>query len=458
MTLESPAPEGAAITSTKAAFAACQRNRARRCPSCLSQPRLQALALLGAAALALPARAATPPPAILARGGILVDAGSGKVLWQKEPDTRRPMASTTKTMTGLLVAEYGHPNEVVTVSPEAAKVGESSLHLKAGERLTMRDLLYGIMLRSANDGCVAAAEHISGSVPAFVARMNEKAAALGCANTHFVNPNGLHDPDHYTTPRDLATIARAAMQDPTFREVVATPAYTIERSINRYDRRLKARDYTYLTTYPGANGIKTGYTKQAGHCFVGAARHGQFQLISVVLHSPSINRETMALMNWGFNNFRGGVAAKPGQDLGRVRVEGGRAAEVPVTTNQEVAVTVPKDAPPVRADLSRLSVRAPVKDGQPLGVAPLMAGSEQVGEVPVIAARPVGISLWRILGRILGGTLVLLGAGVIFGAITENSRRRRRRLAARSRRLDPRGPGAREREAGRPGPERKPRR
>lgn len=378
-----------------------------------------------------------------------MDAGTGQVLWAKDADVPRPMASTTKTMTGLLAAEYGHPDEIVTVSPEAAKVGESSLHLKPGERLTMRNLLYGILLRSGNDAATAAAEHVAGSVPAFVARMNAKASELGCANTHFVNPTGLNAPGHHTTPRDLATIARAALKNPVFAKVVATPTYTIERSMNKGDRLLKARDYTYLTTYPGANGVKTGYTREAGHCFVGAARHGQFQLISVVLHSPGIKRETESLMNWGFNNFRGGIAAQPGQNLGQVKVEGGRSAGVAVTAASAVYVIAPKNAGPVRPDLSHLAVRAPVKQGQSLGVAPLLADGKRVGETTVVATAAVGISVWRMIGRILAGALALAIIGVILGAIAENSRRRRRRLAARSRRHDPRGPRPREWESSR---------
>jgi D-alanyl-D-alanine carboxypeptidase (penicillin-binding protein 5/6) len=413
---------------------------------------LLALLTLHASAVAAPA-----PPVILARGAILMDADTGVVLWGNAPDTPRPMASTTKIMTALLVLEDGRLDDTVTVSPKAAKVGESSLHLKAGETLTMRDLLYGILLRSANDGCVAAAEHIAGSEAAFIQRMNAKAAELGCTRTHFTNPNGLHDARHYTTPRDLAAIARAAMQYPEFRKIVSTPTYTIERSINKYDRRLKARDYSFLTNYPGAAGVKTGYTKQAGHCFVGAARRGPFTLLSVVLHSPSFNNETTALLDWGFKNFRGGVAARPGQNLGSVRVEGGKAREVAVTTTQTVAVTVAADAPPVRADLGALKVEAPVKAGQDLGVAPLMAGGKQVGDVVVVAVGPVGISTGRIVGRVVAGVFILVVIGVILGAIAENSRRRRRRLAARSRRHDTGRPRPRERESGAAGSERGPR-
>jgi D-alanyl-D-alanine carboxypeptidase (penicillin-binding protein 5/6) len=407
------------------------------------------LALSTACAIGAPA-----PPAVHARGAILEDAATGAVLWQSHADTPRPMASTTKIMTGLLVAEHDHLGETVTVSPTAAAVGESSLHLKAGETLTLHDLLYGILLRSANDGCVAAAEHISGTEAAFVQRMNDKAAALGCRHTHFVNAYGLHDPNHYTTPRDLAAIARAALQDPVLREIVGTPTYTIERSINKYDPHLKARDYSFLTHYPGAEGVKTGYTRQAGHCFVGTARRGGFQLVSVVLHSPNFNKETAALLDWGFKNFRGGVAVKAGEDLGDVRVAGGRAARVAAVAAQAVSITVPINAPRVRADLGALSVRAPIKAGQALGFAPLMSGGKQVGRVAVAASNAVGISIWSLIGRLAGGALLLMVIGVILGAIAENSRRRRRRLAARSRRPDPRGSREGERQGGAAGRER----
>jgi D-alanyl-D-alanine carboxypeptidase len=174
----------------------------------------------------------------------------------------------------------------------------------------------------------------------------------------------------------------------------------------------------------------------------------------VVLHSPNFNAETAALLDWGFKHFRGGVAVKPGQRLGHVRVNGGRAAGVGAMAAQSVAVTLPIGAPAVRADLSALRARAPIKAGQALGVAPLMSGDKRVGQVAVVASNPVAVSKWRLAWRVAGAALFLMVIGVIFGAFAENSRRRRRRLAARRRRLDTRGASAGERQAGAAGRER----
>jgi D-alanyl-D-alanine carboxypeptidase (penicillin-binding protein 5/6) len=395
--------------------------------------------------LAAAAYAAPKPPPVLAPSAILIDGATGAVLWKHNADQRLPIASTTKIMTALLVAESGRLDEAVTVSADAAKVKESSLNLKPGEHITLRDMAYGIMLRSANDACVAVAEHLDGNVPAFVARMNARAAALGCRNASFVNPNGLHDPAHFCSARDLATIARAAMRNPFFRDVVATRSRRIRRDVNRYDTFLKARDYTFLRTYPGAEGIKTGHTKQAGRCFVGAARRGQLELISVILHSPNIGHETKALLDWGFGNFRGGRAVRRGDAVGVAAVRGGSAETVPVAAMRDASVVLPRTSPPVTLDVSGMTVMAPVTVGQRVGRAAIMSGGARVGAVDVVAARAVGLSRLRIAGRITAGAAILLGVGCFVGAFTTHSRRRRRRLAARGRRIDPRGSRDRER-------------
>ncbi|HEY3414347.1 MAG TPA: D-alanyl-D-alanine carboxypeptidase family protein [Armatimonadota bacterium] len=390
------------------------------------------------------ARPQPAPPDILSPAGILVEAKTGKVLWAHNPDQQRPMASTTKIMTALLVLESGRLNETVQVSAKAAKVAESSLNLKMGEHLTMDDLLHGIIMRSANDACVVAAEHLDGSVGAFVAQMNARAAQLGCKHTHFANPNGLQATGHYSTPRDLATMARAAMAYPVFRDIVSTPDYTIERDINKYDRGLKARDHWFLTHYEGADGVKTGYTRQAGHCFVASATRGGFQLISVLMHSPNIKKETRALLDWGFANYRGGVAAKPGRPLAEATVTSGSAASVPVGVASPAYAVVPKDAGAVLVQPEFKPVRAPVTAGQVVGRAVLVADGRAVGHVDLIALNEVDLSPWRKAGRVAVVVLSLGLGGAIVGTASKVARRRRRRLSARRRRPDPRRARVRE--------------
>ncbi|HLJ55088.1 MAG TPA: D-alanyl-D-alanine carboxypeptidase family protein, partial [Chthonomonadaceae bacterium] len=220
------------------------------------------------------------PPVLQSASAILIDASSGQVLYEMNADVERPMASTTKIMTALLFCEAVPDDAIVTASERACKVRDSSLHLKLGEKVKAHDLLRAILMRSANDGCVAAAECAAGSESAFVDRMNARAAQLGALHTHFMNPHGLHDPNHYTTARDLATIGRAAMQVPRIEEVVRTEKTRIDRSINKQDITMRNHSH-FLGHYPGADGIKTGWTIPAGHCYVGSATINGWRLISV---------------------------------------------------------------------------------------------------------------------------------------------------------------------------------
>jgi serine-type D-Ala-D-Ala carboxypeptidase (penicillin-binding protein 5/6) len=404
--------------------------------------------LWAAFACLFPAIGTPAPPDVLSPAGILVDAQTGTVLWAHNPDERRPIASTTKIMTALLVLESGRLDETIQVSPAASKVEESSLNLKPGEHMTLNDLLHGIIMRSANDACVAAAEHVDGSVVAFVNRMNARATELGCGNTRYRNPNGLHENGHYSSARDLAIIARAAMQFPMFRDIVRTPDYTIERDKNKYDRALKARDYWFLTHFPGADGIKTGYTRQAGHCFVGSATRDGLQLISVLLHSPNIKKETCTLLDWGFRNFRGCLAVQRGSELGRVGVEGGAQGSVAVQAMAPVFVVLPKMAEPVRIVIEGRRVVAPVKVGQSVGTVRVVSNGRVIREVDAVAMNAVDISFFRKARRAALVVLLLGLGGWIVGATAKTNRRRRRRIAARRRGSDSRRSRVPEREDG----------
>ena len=179
---------------------------------------------------------------ISAKSAIIIDAGSGKVLWERDADVLRYPASTTKIMTGMLLLERCLPDDLITAPVGIDKVPPSSMHLKPNEQVSAKDMLYALMLRSANDGAVAVADHVSGSIPAFAELMNERAREIGCRSTHFHNPNGLNDPEHVTTARDLAMIAREAMKYEAFREVVRTRKYQIQRTINQKDLFMVTRN------------------------------------------------------------------------------------------------------------------------------------------------------------------------------------------------------------------------
>jgi len=239
---------------------------------------------------------------VTAPSAIIISAETGQVLWSKDADTPRYPASTTKIMTALLLIERCRPDEVITAPKGIKNVKESSMHLEEGEQVTAHDMLRALLLRSANDGCVAVADHISGSVPGFAALMNARAKQLGCTNTHFDNPNGLNDPKHTISAHDLAIIAREAMTHPEFRDTVRLTKYRITRSINQKDTWMVSRN-KWLKKDPTADGIKTGWTIPAGHCYVGSATRNGFRLITVVMHSEHWEADHKKMLHWAYSTF-----------------------------------------------------------------------------------------------------------------------------------------------------------
>lgn len=245
---------------------------------------------------------------ISAGQAILIDGDTGKVLYEKAADEKAYPASTTKIMTALITLEtlerYGSPiTQKIEVPQSAEGVEGSSLYLKAGEKISIEDLLYGLMLVSGNDAAVALAEIIGGSQDNFVEMMNIKAAELGCSNTNFVNPNGLFDENHYTTARDMAVISREAMKNSTFREIVASRQW-----------QATSRQSTYVTfpnknktvyQYEGGCGIKIGYTKSSGRTLVAAASRGEKTMICVVMSAPDWFNDAYKLMDQGFEEEQG---------------------------------------------------------------------------------------------------------------------------------------------------------
>lgn len=328
-------------------------------------------------------------PDIKAASAILVDFETGQVLFERNADQRRPPASTTKIMTAILLLEHLPLDTMVEADKEASETDGSSLYMAPGERIRAEHLLYAIMLRSANDACVAVAKAVAGSPEAFVEMMNRKAAELGATNTHFANPNGLHHPDHYTTARDLATMARYAMRNTTFRKVAATQRYIIERDPENKDTYLKNKN-KLLGHYPGADGIKTGYTVPAGRCLVASATRGGWRLIAVVLGSPDLFAEAQQLLNYGFNTYEPVVLVQAGQRIAPVAVSGG---DRPVTY---ALVTTPLQLVRRRGDHRQVDLRpefgvlrAPVAQYQVIGSLAALVEGEVVARVPLQATTSV---------------------------------------------------------------------
>ncbi len=244
----------------------------------------------------------TEPPTVTAKSWILYDEATDTVLGSLLPDERRPMASVTKIMTGLLALERSDPKEMVTISNRAAETGEREIDLVAGERLPMGALFKSMMVYSANDSATAIAEHIAGSVGAFVDLMNERAAELGLTNTSFANPHGLDAPGHYSSARDLLTLARVAMATPGFADVVRSKAVVIPPAPDGAPRSGTSTDLM-LDWYPGAIGIKTGFTSRALLTYVGAAERDGRRLYVVVLGSEGERAhflDSIKLFDYGF--------------------------------------------------------------------------------------------------------------------------------------------------------------
>ncbi|MCI6854780.1 MAG: D-alanyl-D-alanine carboxypeptidase [Firmicutes bacterium] len=244
--------------------------------------------------------ASVQAPSVSAEGAVLVDGSSGRVLYEKNSDKRLYPASTTKIMTALVTLETLDelglgPDSKVIVPVEAAGVEGSSLYLKAGEKLSLEELLYGLMLQSGNDSAEAIAVCVGGTRETFVEKMNLKAEQLGCSGTHFVNPSGLFDENHYTTAGDLAIIAAEAMEREDFREIVGAQKWASEET----DRSFVNKNKTVFN-YEGGNGVKIGFTKKSGRTLVASAEREGKELIAVVLRDGNWFNDAYALMDYGF--------------------------------------------------------------------------------------------------------------------------------------------------------------
>ena len=321
-----------------------------------------------------------------AEAAYLIEANSGRVLYAKNENAHLPMASTTKIMTALLAIESGRMQETVTVPDEAIGTEGSSMNLKTGETLRFEDLVYGLMLTSGNDAAVAIAVLLAGSTAAFADRMNERAAKMGLFDTHFVTPNGLHDPNHYTSARDLALLGAAALSDPAFREIVSTQYRKTEGS-NQHTLKNKNK---LLWEYEGGIGVKTGYTKKAGKCLVFAAERGGMMLVGAILNCPTMWSTAKSMLDAGFREYR------TKQFL---------SADTVFSLPVENGVKKTLSAAPIRGILyptevdgdERFSletsfeqgIRAPVMKGQTLGTATLLRNGEAVASAPIAAAETV---------------------------------------------------------------------
>lgn len=259
-------------------------------------------------------------PSISAKSGVVLEAGTNRVLYSKNMNRKLPMASTTKVMTCLLALEKGNLEDVVYIKKEYTGIEGTSIYLREGEKLKLNDLLYGLMLCSGNDAAVAIAGHIGGNVKNFINMMNKRAKELGCKNTHFENPNGLPNDNHYTTAYDLSIIASKAMEYEKFQEIITTK-YKKMSMYGKANQRVVYNKNKLLKRYKWANGIKTGYTKKAGKCFIMGAKKDGMQLVGVVLSSYDHYTDSITMLDYCFNNYEMKNIMKQGEYLESIQYE-----------------------------------------------------------------------------------------------------------------------------------------
>ena len=322
----------------------------------------------------------------------------GRELWSRDADKRRPMASTTKIMTAVVVLEAGVSlDEEVTVSAAAAKVGQARYNLKAGDVRTVRQLLEEMLVKSGNDAAAALAEHVGGSETAFVGMMNAKAAALGLKDTHYTNPHGLDDADHYTSARDLAALARFAMRDEEFRRVVRLRSVDVTSGGST---RTMENTNLLLGDFEGVIGIKTGMTDDAGWCLVAQAERDTVRLLGVILGTRGETarvRQSRELLQWGFDHYRTESLTDAGESMGLIPVSDYLDVTVPAEVSETTsAVVFDLDGEISRTVELEPSVRAPVSKGDVVGKITLQQGGRVITTVDVIAAKDIEApSVWE---------------------------------------------------------------
>ena len=330
-------------------------------------------AALLAAVLFLPVRA----DALSAEKAILMDGMTGSVLYEKNADSQSLIASTTKIMTALIICEQCNVLDRMRIPKEAVGIEGSSMYLREGEVLTLQELLYGLMLRSGNDAAVALAIYCGGTVECFAELMNDKARVLGMTESHFVNPNGLDAPDHYSTAKDLAILAAYAMDNPIFRKTVSTKNVKVgERSLTNHNKLLWRVD--------GADGVKTGYTKAAGRILVSSATRGGRRLIAVTINAPDDWNDHAGLLETGFSRYEVSRIITAGDVLGMVQIAGGQTGQAQLVAGENLDFALcPEDDPEIQVNGPGF-VYAPVVAGADAGFAHVCINGKPIGKVKLI--------------------------------------------------------------------------
>ncbi len=429
------------------------------------------LLVLTAGLLASPAAAAEggvgglAPPELHCEAMLLVDANTGKAVFEKNANEQMYPASLTKIMTALLVLEAVDGGQLsldqAITATESAMEGlaadGSTAGIQAGETMTVEDLLYCMLVVSANEACNILAEQVSGSVDAFVDAMNARAAALGCENTHFVNATGLHDSQHYTSAWDLYRITAEAMKHEDFMRICDTARVTIPATNLSEERNLYTTNYLIDTwrslgyIYSNAHGIKTGSTDEAGHCLVSSASEGSLSLISVALGGDRVTLEdgeirtysffdTRAMFEWAFDNYSYQTVLESASLIKEISVSLSKVDHVSVHPAEDVELLLPNGTDPASLETQldvESPVDAPVQEGQVLGSLSLSLDGETLAEVDLVASNSVEASGLLVFGRnlrnffrstpvkIAGIVILVLAAALVIWKLTVGRRRYR---------------------------------
>lgn len=296
---------------------------------------------------------------------ILIDSSTGRVLCEKNAHNKMPMASTTKIMTALVALENGRFNDKLTIGNQSVGIEGSSIYLKEGEIITLKDMLYGLMLRSGNDSAVAIASHICNSTEEFVSLMNKKAKSIGALNTNFINPHGLHDNLHYSTAYDMALITKSAFEYEEFKNIVKSKTYLANREKDNY---FYNKNKT-LWEYNGGDGVKIGYTMKAGRCLVSSASRNGMQIIAVSLNARDWFNDNYKLLDYGFNNYRPHLIYDEGQFFKKTNIINGEKGYINLIAEKSFIYPL-KEGERERIKINieiKNNIQAPIEKGTEIG-------------------------------------------------------------------------------------------
>ena len=316
---------------------------------------------------------------VSAKSAVLMDAQTGRIIYSKNPEEKLPMASTTKIMTALLAIESGRLDETVTVSANAQAQEGSSIYLRSGERILLRDLVYGLMLNSGNDAAVAIAEHMSGSEEAFAEAMTKRAKELGAVNTSFKNPNGLDQEGHYTTAYDLALIAAYAMKNDEFKKTVSTKSATA--TLEGGETLYFSNHNKLLKMYDGAVGVKTGFTKASGRCLVSAAERDGKMITAVTLNAPDDWNDHKKLLDYGFSAVEIKTLARKEE---RIAEKDGYG----FVPEEDVQVVTGKDRFEIKLHLPK-KLPSPANKGEKVGEGEVFYNGRSIKEFNIVAQEDI---------------------------------------------------------------------